>query len=106
MEKFDTFYSTNGTTVFTPFTPIAEEFSEELIAYWLSFVRTLDPNVHKLSRSPIWPTFTVDASRKRVVLQEELGDSKTRNGIFVENEPEGNEERCAFVASKVKRTQN
>lgn len=41
-----------------------------------------------------------------MVLQEELGDSTTSSGIFVENEPEGNEERCAFVASKVERTQN
>lgn len=62
--------------------------------------------MHKLSRSPIWPTFTVDASRKRVVLQEELGVSTTSSGIFIENEPVGDEERCAFVASKVERTQN
>jgi len=97
---------TNGTTVFTPFTPIEEVFSEELIAYWLSFVRALNPNVHKLVRSPDWPEFASGASRRRAVLQEDPGNSTTTSGIFVESEPTGDEERCAFVARKVEGTQN
>ena len=83
--------------------PVETAFSEELIAYWLSFVRTLDPNTHKLARSPVWPE---SVSGKRAVLQEDLRNSTTRSGVFLENEPQGDRERCKFVAGKVEGTQD
>lgn len=94
--------SFNGTTTFTAMTPTETAFAEELIAYWLSFVRTGNPNTHKLARSPQWPRYT--ASRERIVLQEGL--STSRSGSAIEAEPEAESERCEFVKGKVSRQQD
>ncbi len=68
-------------------TPEETAFSEELIAYWLSFVRAKDPNTFKLERSPSGDRFSLDEKR-RVVLQQ---NSATMSGSFVElaDEKEG-----------------
>ncbi|KIO33811.1 hypothetical protein M407DRAFT_65156, partial [Tulasnella calospora MUT 4182] len=42
-------------------------FAEELIAYWLSFVETGDPNSSKLDRSPQWPEY--GPSKQRLCLE-------------------------------------
>ena len=88
---------TNGSTVFTGLDKVETAFSEELIGYWLSFVRSGDPNTFKLSRSPEWPDFSTNT---RAVLQQDPRNSTTRSGVYIEEEPTGDAERCAFVASK------
>ncbi|KAI0672409.1 alpha/beta-hydrolase [Trametes maxima] len=88
----------NGTTTFRPQRPIDKAFASELIAYWLSFVRTGDPNTHKLARSPVWPGYSAQ-SRGRIALQE--GSGIQVSGSTAEKEPEVESSRCAFVASKV-----
>ncbi|KAK7037777.1 hypothetical protein VNI00_010738 [Paramarasmius palmivorus] len=102
---------TNGTNTFTPMTPVETAFAEELIAYWLSFVRSGDPNTYKLERSPEWPRYSVapgseDSSLQRIVLQQDPGDTTTESGSFLEREPENQTHRCAVVASKSERQQN
>lgn len=77
-------------------------FAEELIAYWLSFVRSGDPNTFKLARSPTWPAYT-PSEKGRVVLQQ---GTPTASGSTSELEPVRESERCAFVASKVLKQQN
>ncbi|KAJ3482854.1 hypothetical protein NLI96_g6700 [Meripilus lineatus] len=92
----------NGTGTFHTLNPIQTAFSEELIAYWLSFVRSGDPNTFKLARSPIWPAYGSD--QKRVLLQQ--GATSTKSGISVEVSDQRVEARCAFVASKASVEQN
>ena len=87
----------NRTDVVTALDDVETAFSQEMIAYWISFVRTKDPNVYKLSRSPSWPGYV---ENQRVVLQQDPNNSTTNSGIFVESESEGELRRCAFVASK------
>jgi carboxylesterase type B len=54
----DAFCRNNGTYALTPFTTASQKsFAKELIAYWLSFVRSGDPNTYALPGSPKWPTW-------------------------------------------------
>ncbi|TCD71954.1 hypothetical protein EIP91_000086 [Steccherinum ochraceum] len=92
----------NGTGTFTPLTVNETAFAEELIAYWLSFVRSGDPNTYKLARSPTWPEYTM-SNKSRVVLQEGTPDA---SGSVTEVEPQRESERCAFVLGKVLKQQN
>ncbi|KAI5118950.1 hypothetical protein M0805_006296 [Coniferiporia weirii] len=94
---------TNGSTVFTGLDRVETAFSEELIAYWLSFVRSENPNTFKLARSPSWPDFS---SGIRSVLQQDPGNTTTTSGIYIEDEFAGDSSRCAFVASKVSHMQD
>lgn len=95
--SFVTSYRTNGSMTFTGLNEVETAFSEELIAYWLSFVRAKDPNTFKLPRSPAWSEFSAN---ERVVLQADPNNSTTNTGIYVETEPEAEMKRCAFVATK------
>ncbi|KAK1221369.1 hypothetical protein PQX77_015820 [Marasmius sp. AFHP31] len=94
----------NGTTKFWPMAPIEKAFAEELIAYWISFVRDGDPNTHKLSRSPEWPRYVLDGAegvtKERIVLQQDPGNSTEVSGSFVEQEPENESRRCQVIADK------
>ncbi|EIW53482.1 alpha/beta-hydrolase [Trametes versicolor FP-101664 SS1] len=92
----------NGTTTFQPQRPIDKAFASELIAYWLSFVRSGDPNAHKLARAPVWPAYSVE-SKRRISLQE--GASTDVSGSTVEEEPQLETSHCAFVASKAQHQQ-
>ncbi|KAK7461803.1 hypothetical protein VKT23_008235 [Stygiomarasmius scandens] len=97
----------NGTTTFTPMTPTEIAFAEELIAYWLSFVRSGDPNTFKLKRSPEWTQFNPNApALKRMVLQQGPGTTTDVSGSFIEDEPEVETDRCTFVISKAAKEQN
>ena len=89
-------------------TPTEDAFAAELIAYWLSFVRSGDPNQYRLSRSPEWPMYKSISSNttSRIVLQQGSGSTTTVSGSFVEAEPEKAKIRCAIVASQVGRQQN
>ena len=98
----------NGTATFTGMTPSEEAFAEELIAYWLSFVRTHDPNTFKLERSTEWPQFTSQAMN-RIVLKRPTGadaNSTTVSGNIVEKQDRAETERCEFVASIVHEQEN
>ncbi|KAJ3826726.1 Alpha/Beta hydrolase protein [Lentinula raphanica] len=95
----------NGTGTFTPMSPVEKAFAAELIAYWLSFVRSGDPNTFKLDRSPTWEGY-FRTSKKRVVLQQPVDNSTTMSGSFNELEPEVESGRCEFVATKVQHEQN
>ncbi|GJE86320.1 alpha/beta-hydrolase [Phanerochaete sordida] len=86
----------NGTTMFSPMTPSEQAFASELIAYWLSFVRTGNPNTFKLARAPTWPTYTPSTSH-RIVLTE---GSATKTGSTLETISSEERQRCAFVTSK------
>ncbi|KAI0028154.1 alpha beta-hydrolase [Vararia minispora EC-137] len=88
----------NGTTTFTPMTPSQMAFAEELIAYWLSFVRSHNPSTFKLERSPSWPQFTSN-DRARIVLAQAPGNSTTASGSSVETISITETKQCEFVAS-------
>jgi carboxylesterase type B len=92
--------SFNGSHTFTQMTPTEDAFAAELIAYWLSFVRSGDPNQYRLSRSPEWPMYKCTS---RIVLQQGLD---TISGSFIEAEPETDKTRCALVGSQVEQLQN
>lgn len=77
--------------------PVQTAFSQELIAYWLSFVRAGDPNTYKLARSPEWPSFSID---QRIVLQQDPNNSTVHSGIYAETEPEDEKARCAIIAAR------
>ncbi|KIK58088.1 hypothetical protein GYMLUDRAFT_45639 [Collybiopsis luxurians FD-317 M1] len=98
----------NGTGMFTAMTPVEKAFASELIAYWVSFVRSGDPNTFKLGRSPTWNEyFTTGANAKRrIVLQQPANNSSTASGSFNEMEPAVESGRCAFVATKIQQEQN
>ncbi|KAF7350824.1 Aldolase-II domain-containing protein [Mycena sanguinolenta] len=95
----------NGSGVFTPMTPVETAFAEELIAYWLSFVRSGDPNTFKLARSPLWPQFTT-SNKARIVLQQDQQNITTQSGIFSETQPALEGQRCSFIAEHVVPQQN
>ena len=95
--------SFNGSYTLNPMTPTEDAFAEELIAYWLSFVRSGDPNHYRLSRSPEWPMYK---SASRIVLQQGPGSTTSVSGSFVEEQPETAKLRCALMASQVGRQQN
>jgi carboxylesterase type B len=95
----------NGSGVFTPMTPVETSFAEELIAYWLSFVRSGNPNTFKLARSPLWTPFT-NSVKSRMVLQQDPLNITTQSGSFLEMESALESQRCSFVASQVVAQQN
>ncbi|KAF9072580.1 alpha/beta-hydrolase [Rhodocollybia butyracea] len=100
----------NGTGTFTAMTPVEQAFAAELIAYWLSFVRSGDPNTFKLERSPSWDGyFTTGKSLKERIVLQQAGDNEnptTESGNFIEMEPVVESGRCAFVATKAEHEQN
>jgi hypothetical protein len=103
--------SFNGSATFSRMTPTENAFAAELIAYWLSFVRSGDPNQYRLSRSPEWPTYKKRTSswRRRIVLQQgppRFKTTRVSSGSFVEEQPETDKTRCDVVASQVGRQQN
>jgi hypothetical protein len=84
-------------------TPTEDAFAAELIAYWLSFVRSGDPNEYRLPCSPKWPMYM---NTSRIVLQQGLGTTTTVSGSFIEAEPETDKTRCALVGSQAEQQQN
>lgn len=78
--------------------PISTAFAEELIAYWLSFVRSGNPNTYRLTRSPTWSRYT-KANRMRMVLQQNPAEILSRSGSVLEVEGEAEAGRCALVGT-------
>ncbi|KAG0697682.1 Alpha/Beta hydrolase protein [Suillus ampliporus] len=89
----------NGTGSFMPQTPSQRAFASELIAYWLSFVRTGNPNSHKLDMSPAWEKYD-ESDPARMVLMQDPQDSTTKSGSYMEEQPAAETVRCAFAISK------
>ncbi|KAF8556605.1 alpha/beta-hydrolase [Imleria badia] len=90
----------NGTGTFTAQTPAELAFASELIAYWLSFVRSANPNTYKLDVSPTWEQYT-PLNKVRMVLMQDPKNLTTVSGSYVEEEPTVEGDRCAFAISKV-----
>ncbi|KAI0029012.1 Alpha/Beta hydrolase protein [Vararia minispora EC-137] len=94
---------TNGSTTFSPMTPAQTAFAQELIAYWISFVRTHDPSALRLARSRAWTQFSV-SSPQRMVLEMDAADGES--GSALEDEGGDGRARCTFVASIVDEMQD
>ncbi|KAG0697688.1 Alpha/Beta hydrolase protein [Suillus ampliporus] len=89
----------NGTGSSTPQTPSQRAFASEFIAYWLSFVRTGNPNTHKLDMSPAWEK-SGGSDPARMVLMQDPQNSTTKSGSYMEEQPAAETVRCAFAISK------
>lgn len=76
--------------------PAESAFASELIAYWLSFVRTGNPNSFRLPLSPVWPPYR-EGDRFRNVLQQV---STYPGGSFLELEANPETERCRLTGSQ------
>lgn len=60
-------------------------------AYWTSFIRSYDPNTHRLEGSPEWAQWTRENGDRR--LKFETGSTE------MEDVPEAQRERCAYLSS-------
>ncbi|KAG1730280.1 Alpha/Beta hydrolase protein [Suillus paluster] len=95
----------NGTAEFTPQTDAQKAFASELIAYWLSFVRTGNPNTYKLPKSPVWGNYN-ESDPVRMVLMQDLKNSVDVSGSYMEGQPAPQTARCAFAISMAEVCQN
>ncbi|OAX43723.1 alpha/beta-hydrolase [Rhizopogon vinicolor AM-OR11-026] len=95
----------NGSTTFTPQTPVELAFASELIAYWLSFVRAGNPNTYKLDMSPTWEQY-YEANPIRMVLMQEPQDMTVVSGSYMEKQPDTETVRCAFAINQVDSCEN
>ena len=97
-------------------TPTETSFSEELIAYWLSFVRSGDPNTFKLKTSPTWAEFDSEGLQ-RIVLQQSNTTDRTSfepfgleqggsGGSYMETEPEKEVQRCRYLTGITEKQQS
>ena len=98
----------NGSYELTPFTKSSQRhFAAETIAYWVSFVRSGDPNVYALPGSPEWPKWDNGKGKgKRMVLAQ--GASTTTgagyvSGSGIEDQPLKELERCRAVNAMASR---
>ncbi|KZO91472.1 alpha/beta-hydrolase [Calocera viscosa TUFC12733] len=102
----------NGTTVFHELSVEQRDFFHEMLAYFVSFVRTGSPNTHKLDRSPEWPLYT--AQRNRQVLQhqfqEDFSNDASATGstsaMWLEEVTESEKERCEALFDMVESCEN
>ncbi|KAK3670489.1 hypothetical protein LTR78_009593 [Recurvomyces mirabilis] len=59
--------------------------------YWTSFIRSYNPNTHRVSGSPEWEAWTTDNEYQRLMFQT--------NNTQMEAVPEDQAARCAYFAS-------
>ena len=78
----DTASSASFSTYNAPMVPV-------VMKYWLSFVRSLDPNVHKDADAPVWEPW--GSSQRRLLLQT--------GGSVMETVDQGQSDRCRFWQS-------
>ncbi|CCM02303.1 uncharacterized protein FIBRA_04393 [Fibroporia radiculosa] len=95
----------NGTTTFTPQTPAELAFASELIAYWLSFVRSGNPNTYKLDMSPTWEQYA-ETVPIRMVLMQNPQNLTNVSGSYMERQPDLETVRCLFAISMVEACEN
>jgi len=84
--------------------PAEIAFAEELTAYWLSFVRSGNPNRFKLARSPLWNKYS--SKDARIVLQAVPNDSTSTSGSYLETEDDEESGRCLLIAGQANQQQN
>ncbi|CCA72715.1 related to triacylglycerol lipase II precursor [Serendipita indica DSM 11827] len=101
----------NGSYTLTKFTsPSQKQFERELLAFWVSFVRTGDPNKYRLANAPEWPRWenekknlwgkVVSSPARMVLKQGETGltSDDYQPGSFVEDQPHEELERCRALS--------
>lgn len=93
----------NATSIFEPLTQEQTRFAEELVCYWLSFVETGNPNVHKPLSSLVWPEYRLTGERLVLQAPEKGGQG---SGCFVEDYPDREKDRHRLWIGLVDRTQN
>ncbi|KAK4959682.1 hypothetical protein LTR66_012978 [Elasticomyces elasticus] len=59
-------------------------------AYWTSFIRSFDPNTHRLPGTPVWEEWT-KGGYQRLMFQT--------NNTHMETVPLDQRERCAYLSS-------
>lgn len=84
---------------FTTLKFVESAFAAELIAYWLSFVRTGNPNAFKARRSPNWPLY-LRGERYRNVLQQNPAGEPPYSGSYLELDENPETERCLVAGSQ------
>ncbi|KAI5283276.1 hypothetical protein KEM54_002269, partial [Ascosphaera aggregata] len=47
-----------------PYTTYDKQVGEYVMNYWISFIRSLDPNRYKLSRSPTWEPYGIEGGQR------------------------------------------
>ncbi|KAG8898618.1 hypothetical protein FRB99_007324, partial [Tulasnella sp. 403] len=95
----------NATVTFNDLSPQETLFSEELIAYWASFIRTGSPNHHKLDFSPEWRPFVEEkTSASWMVLQASAQGDRT-SGNFMEVVPQEEQKQYRFWINNAYKTQ-
>ena len=92
----------SGTATYQTQTPAEQALAEETIAYWLSFVRSGDPNTYKLSKSPNWPQYTT-SSPNRILFT--LSNDTTTSADTLEVISADKLQRCTLLGSKSDITQ-
>lgn len=92
-------------TTFNPLTPLEAALAEETIAYYISFVRSGDPNTFKLERSPQWAPYA-EVDRARLLLQTNQENSTTESGSFAEVEAEWETNGCHANAAQAEAQQS
>lgn len=93
----ENFWMFEGTGSGYVFNATESSFASEAIAYWVSFVRSGNPNTYALPGSPQWPKW--EGQGKRMVFNE--GTTNTAgayvSGSKVEAEPPAELQRCLTV---------
>ena len=59
--------------------------------YWTSFIRSYNPNVHRVPGTPRWEPWTKTNSFRRLMFQT--------NDTHMEDVPQGQQNRCAYFQS-------
>lgn len=60
-------------------------------AYWASFIRTKDPNTHKLASAPVWTAFNGTAMQRVHFVNQPVD-------VAMESVPQAQRERCAYLS--------
>ena len=60
-------------------------------AYWTSFIRSYDPNTHRLPGTPKWEAWTTEHTYRRLRFQT--------NDTAMEDVPSDQKNRCSYLNS-------
>lgn len=63
--------------------------------YWISFIKTFDPNKLRAPGSPLWEEWTDDGSNKGKMTRLLIQDGS--NATKMETVPEGQNKRCDTI---------
>ena len=92
--------SSNATVTFHSLSPSEQVFSQQLISYWISFIRSdnASPNEYKSADAPVWPEY---GSGTRLILGQSEG-----GGIHAEEIPADELHRCEVIFDQVEGLQD